>query len=171
MNYSVGRFGSGMSLGSNSKPPLLGLPAPNTGWKLNPNNPVNAPEYTYGHKCSGQLHSLVVLANEDEEYFKVEEGDEVMPMQDELPQISLNALNGSITFQTMRVTGKVGKHKLHIFVDYGSTHNFLDDNVAKRIGCQLKDTSKECKESVWQLQGETFKADMMILPLEGVKWF
>ncbi|GKA88394.1 gypsy/ty3 retroelement polyprotein [Tanacetum coccineum] len=184
MNYSVGMFGSGMSLGSNSKPPLLGLSAPNTGWKPKPNNLMNAPvrkqltqkeyqekraqnlcfyydqEYTYGHKCSGQLHSLVVLANEDEKYFKVEEGDEVMPMQDELPQISLNALNGSNTFQTMRVTGKVGKHKLHIFVDCGSTHNFLDDNVAKRIGCQLKDTSKECKESVWQLQGETFKADI-----------
>ncbi|GJZ27322.1 reverse transcriptase [Tanacetum coccineum] len=153
INSFVGRFGSGMGHGNNSKPPLLGLPAPNT----------------------------VVLADEEEEYFKVEEDDEVIPMQDELLQISLNALNESNTFQTMRVTGKVGKHELHILVDCGSTHNFLDDNVAKRIGCQLKDTchlvvtvgggkqlisTKECKEFVWQFQGETFKADMMILPLE-----
>ncbi|GKC33694.1 putative mitochondrial protein [Tanacetum coccineum] len=38
------------------------------------------------------------------------------------------------------MTGKVGKHNLHILVDCGSTHNFLDDNVAKKIGCQSKST-------------------------------
>ncbi|GKB66889.1 hypothetical protein Tco_0928301 [Tanacetum coccineum] len=109
MNSSVGRFGSGMGQGSNSKPPLLGLPTPNTNWKSKPNNPVNTPvrkqltqkeyqekraqnlcfyydqKYTPGHKCSGQLYSLVVLAYEEDEYFKVEEGDEVMPAQEELP--------------------------------------------------------------------------------------
>ncbi|GJS17783.1 retrotransposable element Tf2 [Tanacetum coccineum] len=120
--------------------------------------------------------------HEDEEYYEVEEGGEIMPVQEELPQISLNALNGSNTFQTMRVAGKVAKHKLHILVDCGSTYNFLDDNVAKRIGYPLKDTcplavtvgggkelinTKACKDFVWQLQGETFKADMMILPLGG----
>ncbi|GJS03351.1 putative mitochondrial protein [Tanacetum coccineum] len=40
------------------------------------------------------LYSLVMLADEEEEYFKVEEGDEVMHVQEELPKISLNALNG-----------------------------------------------------------------------------
>ncbi|GJU65015.1 transposon ty3-G gag-pol polyprotein [Tanacetum coccineum] len=109
--------------------------------------------YTPGHKCSGKLYSLVVLADEDEEYF-----------------------------ETMRVTGKVGKHEIHILVDCGSTHNFLDDSVAKRVGCSLKDTcplavtvgggkelisTKACKDFVWQLQGETFKGDMMVLPLGG----
>nr|GEX23444.1 reverse transcriptase [Tanacetum cinerariifolium] len=57
-----------------------------------------------------------------------------------------------------------------------------DGSVAKRIGCSLKATcplhvtvegnkqlinTKECKDFVWQLQGETFKTDMMILPLGG----
>ncbi|GKB42961.1 retrotransposable element Tf2 [Tanacetum coccineum] len=112
----------------------------------------------------------------------VEEGDEIMPVQEELPQISLNALNRANTFQTMRVTGKVGKHEIHILVDCGSTHNFLDNSIAKRIGCPLKDTCplamtvgggkeliriKACKDFVWQLQGKTFKGDMMILPLGG----
>ncbi|GJT35696.1 protein ABC transporter 1, mitochondrial [Tanacetum coccineum] len=100
----------GMWSKDNSKPPLLGLPTPNTNWKSKPNNPVNTPvrkqliqkeyqekraqnfvfyydnqKYTPGHKCSGQLYSLVVLAYEEDEYFKVEEGDEVMPAQEELP--------------------------------------------------------------------------------------
>ncbi|GJW75785.1 retrotransposable element Tf2 [Tanacetum coccineum] len=139
-------------------------------------------KYTPRHKCSGQLYSLVLLADEDEEYYEVEEGGEIMPVQEELAQISLNALNGSNTFQTMRVAGKVGKHELHILVDCGSTYNFLEDSVAKRISYPLKDTcplamtvgggkelisTKACKDFVWQLQGETFKADMMILPLGG----
>ncbi|GKB80701.1 hypothetical protein Tco_0947596 [Tanacetum coccineum] len=43
MTSSVGRFGRGMGYGNNSKPPLLGLPAPNTGWKPKPNTPIHAP--------------------------------------------------------------------------------------------------------------------------------
>ncbi|GKA55906.1 protein ABC transporter 1, mitochondrial [Tanacetum coccineum] len=135
MTFSKGRFGSGMGQGSNSKPPLLALPAPNTSWKPKPNTPLNTPvrkqltqkeyqekraqnlcfycdqKYTPRHKCSGKLYSLVLLADEDEKYFK-----------------------------TMRVTGKVGKHEIHILVDCGSTHNFLDNSVAKKIGCPFKDT-------------------------------
>ncbi|GJS03348.1 reverse transcriptase [Tanacetum coccineum] len=44
--------------------------------------------------------------DEEDEYFEVEECDEVMHVQEELPQISLNARNGSNTFQTIRVTRK-----------------------------------------------------------------
>ncbi|GJW96668.1 reverse transcriptase [Tanacetum coccineum] len=65
--------------------------------------------YTPGNKCSGQLYSLMVVPKEKEEYFEVEEGNEELFVQDEIPQISLSALNGSNTFQTMRVTGNVGK--------------------------------------------------------------
>ncbi|GKA69695.1 gypsy/ty3 retroelement polyprotein [Tanacetum coccineum] len=198
MTFSGGRFGSGMGQGSNSKPPLLSLPAPNTSWKPKPNTPVNAParkqltqkeyqekraqnlcfycdqKYSPCHKCSGQSYSLVVLADQKEEYFEAEEGDEELIVPDEIPQISLNALNGANTFQTMRVTGKVGKHELHILIDCGSTHNFLDVNLAKRVGCLVTSTcplavtvggnkqlisDSECKNFEWQLQGETFNTD------------
>nr|GEU33306.1 hypothetical protein [Tanacetum cinerariifolium] len=82
---------------------------------------------------------IMVVPEEEEEFFKVEEGIEDLVMQNEIPQISLNALNGSNTFQTMRVTRKVRKHEIHILVDCSSTHNFLDANVAKK-GCQLQKT-------------------------------
>nr|GFA38204.1 putative nucleotidyltransferase, ribonuclease H [Tanacetum cinerariifolium] len=72
--------------------------------------------------------------DEDGEYYKVEEGDEIMAVQEESPQISLNALNGSNSFQTTRITRKIGKHEVHILVDCGATHNFLDVNVAKQVG-------------------------------------
>ncbi|GKA17130.1 retrotransposable element Tf2 [Tanacetum coccineum] len=161
---NAGKFGSSGYYGSNTRPSVLPLPAPNNGFRPKPNTPVNVParkqltqkeykekrtqnlcfycdqKYTPGHKCVGQLYSLVVLADEEEEYFEVEEGDDELNVQDEIPQILLNALNWSNTFQTMRITGKVGKHELHILVDCGSTHNFLDVNVAKQVGCPVRST-------------------------------
>nr|GEW50091.1 retrotransposon protein, putative, unclassified [Tanacetum cinerariifolium] len=52
--------------------------------------PKNQKKYTLVHKCSGQLYSLVVLADEDEEYYKVEEDDSVAkrfgcPLKDTCP--------------------------------------------------------------------------------------
>ncbi|GKG21594.1 hypothetical protein Tco_0384189, partial [Tanacetum coccineum] len=49
------------------------------------------------------------------------------------PQISLHALNGVESFQTMRVTGHMGKQDLHILIDTGRTHNFLDIDKAKDL--------------------------------------
>ncbi|GKE08002.1 retrotransposable element Tf2 [Tanacetum coccineum] len=40
----------------------------------------------------------------------------------------------------MRVLGKVGKYELHILIDTGSTHNFLNVSVAKYLGCIFKST-------------------------------
>ncbi|GJY83096.1 putative mitochondrial protein [Tanacetum coccineum] len=54
--------------------------------------------------------------------------------------ISLHALNGVESFQTMRVTRHVGKQTLHILIDTGSTHNFLDVDKAKKLGCHLSST-------------------------------
>ena len=55
------------------------------------------------------------------------------------PLISVNALTGVAKFRTMRVTGQVRKKPLHILIDSGSTHNFLDVNVAKKLGCKIED--------------------------------
>ena len=99
-----------------------------------------------------------------------------------VPQISIHALNGIQSYQTMRVLGKVGKHELHILIDTGSTHNFLDTLKAKQIGCDLKNTyplqvgvpggrnlysNTVCDEFSWKLQGEIFTSSVMLLPLAG----
>ncbi|GJX28483.1 reverse transcriptase [Tanacetum coccineum] len=210
MNFSRGRFGSGMGQGSNSKPPLLSLPAPNTNWKSKPNTPVNAParkqltqkeyqekraqnlcfycdkKYTPGHKCAGQLFSLV-LVPDDKDCFEdcvdeLEENRNSIGIQDLQPQISLNALTGTNNFQIMRVIGTVGKHLVHILVDCESTNNFLDKNMAKKLGCSIRPTgplavtvadgnnlvtTSKCKNFKWQFDNTTFTTDVMLLPLEG----
>ncbi|GKD54341.1 hypothetical protein Tco_1287728, partial [Tanacetum coccineum] len=153
----VGGSINGMSFGSNSRSPLLVLPTPNTSWKFKPNTPVTAPirkqlsqkeyqekraqnlcfycdqKYTPRYKCSRRLYSLVVCPAEEEEFFELKQEEEEVFIQEEIPQISLNALNGSNNLQIIRVTGKIGKHELHILVDCGSTHNFLDEDVANKI--------------------------------------
>nr|GEX99419.1 retrotransposon-related protein [Tanacetum cinerariifolium] len=90
----------------------------------------------------------------------------------------------SSMIKDMRVRGYVGKQLLHILVDSGSTHNFLDLSVAKKMGCKMRkmcplqvsvaneqvmSSMYECKDFQWELQGKIFVADFIILPLGGCK--
>lgn len=54
-------------------------------------------------------------------------------------QLSMNTLSGASTYQTMRVSGLYNKKMLlQILIDSGSTHNFLDLDLAKKLGCKLE---------------------------------
>nr|GEZ28980.1 hypothetical protein [Tanacetum cinerariifolium] len=94
------------------------------------------------------------------------------------PNVLVNAHN----YRTLKVKGTVGKHTIHILVDCGSTHNFVDVAVAKKLGCPIKSicplaitvgdgynvaTTSVCKKFKWQLQGMSFCSDVMLLPLVG----
>ncbi|KAK4413521.1 hypothetical protein Salat_2764700 [Sesamum alatum] len=96
--------------------------------------------------------------------------------------VSMHAMTGLHDYRTMRVTGNVRDKPVHILIDTGSTHNFLDLETAKRLGCKLEDTepfpvavanrnkmysSFACKSFGWKMQGVSFTTDMMILPLGG----
>ena len=54
------------------------------------------------------------------------------------PTISLHALVGIEGCQTMRVLGKIKRQSLVMLIDFGSTHNFIDQFVAKRLRCHTK---------------------------------
>lgn len=146
-----------------------------------------------GHKCKAQVYRLEIMEDSDDEEFKEEERleGEQEKLEEETPQISLQALAGINTYQTMRLVGRIGKHTLQNLVDSGSTHNFLDMDVARRLHCQLnripqmlvtvvdgnKLTSDAvCKGFTWRLHGEEYKADMIVVALAscemilGVQW-
>ena len=57
---------------------------------------------------------------------------------EEIPHISLHALNGASAYQTMRVNGRCGTTTLHILIYSGSTCNFLDVSMAKNMKCQVR---------------------------------
>ncbi|GJU09767.1 hypothetical protein Tco_1132163 [Tanacetum coccineum] len=122
---------------------------------------------------------------EDEDMQLTEEG--VMStfttsLIDEPPLISLNALFGENSYRTTRVRAYVRKNVVHTLIDCGSTHNFLDWNTSRNLGCKLRkicpskvsvanghvmNSLYECKDFTWELQGITYTSDVMILPLRG----
>ena len=91
----------------------------------------------------------------------------------------------------MRVVGFV-KHKLvHILIDFASTHNCLDNEYAKKLGCVLEqivpqevtvaDGNKlacqyRCKNFSWKINGTVFDTDVLLIPIGtcdmvlGMQW-
>ena len=67
----------------------------------------------------------------------VENNEEVISEGNEggVHGISLYALYGSEGCQTMRVLGRI-KNPLVLLVSSSSTHNFIDQAVAKKLRCQ-----------------------------------
>ena len=77
-------------------------------------------KYTMGHKCKKLF--FIELEKENEE-----------AIEEETPTISLHALVGVQSPQTMRIHSQIGKTPLTILIDFGSTHNFLHHKFAKII--------------------------------------
>ncbi|KAH0747437.1 hypothetical protein KY285_009094 [Solanum tuberosum] len=98
---------------------------------------------------------------------------------------------GSAEYQTIRVTGYHEKQPLQVLIDTGSTHNFIDESMARKLGCKALpiheqsvsvansrkvQTAAVCKNLKWLLQGITFSSDFLLLPLGnadivlGVQW-
>lgn len=50
--------------------------------------------------------------------------------EEETSEISLHAMAGTQTPQTMKVKGYVGKFAIYTLVDSGSTHSFLREKLA-----------------------------------------
>ncbi|KAH0641887.1 hypothetical protein KY290_033503 [Solanum tuberosum] len=106
--------------------------------------------------------------NDDAEAI-LEEGEIEALLRDliENCEISLQDLNGIKGYRTLRNSGYTTKKPINILIDYGSTHNFINEQAAKRIGC---------KKFKWLMQGSTFEDDFLILPIGscdvvlGIQW-
>ncbi|GJV47825.1 hypothetical protein Tco_1438037 [Tanacetum coccineum] len=115
-------------------------------------------KYDPRYECSGQLFSLELLAeeetNEVEDEVENQLEEESVEEQVVYPYISLNALARVNTFHTMRIEGHVGKQDIHILVDSGSTHNFVDVQCTKKLGCDIK--------SIYPLQVEVLGGNQIL---------
>ena len=113
--------------------------------------------------------------------------------EDQEVVLSLHALNGGDEgrYNTMNLNIQVGNKHLTISIDSGSTHNFLDLEAAKKLGCRLKNikdvrvrATEEtlltcpyvCKGFKWKMHGVEFCLDTIVLTLghydmiSGVQW-
>jgi hypothetical protein len=136
------------------------------------------------HKC--MKRRVYVIEEIEEGDIEVgsdsEEYDEVIEVEEAEPKITLNALLGSPAPKTMRVICKINNDKAMILLDTGSTHNFLDWNLAKSLKLKI-DTTKtfkvkvangaiistkgEVKNLLVETQGHQFHIDFSLLELGG----
>ncbi|XP_058754567.1 uncharacterized protein LOC131627728 [Vicia villosa] len=154
-------------------------------------------QFTPGHQFKHKRSHLMVLeVDEDDNPTANTSCDSPTPEPDSFqdfdnPQLSFHSLTGIANFHTMRVTGLHDKKMLHILLDSGNTHNFLDLEIAKAIGCKLEaipplsvtgggghklEAAFICRGFKWQLQQAQFTADVIVLPLVccdlilGIQW-
>ncbi|GJZ39353.1 putative mitochondrial protein [Tanacetum coccineum] len=107
-------------------------------------------KYVSGHKCSGQMYALEISHPKEDVDLSLEETlnevdqekhrESKLLMSECYLMISLNALSGIPTYNTMRMKSNVAKHILHSLLDTGSTHNFFDLFTTKKLGCKMSKT-------------------------------
>lgn len=142
--------------------------------------------YVPGHKCKGKKPQLYHIEMEADDVVQEEEQEEIAEPEKEgdtqCAQISVQAIEGVTTYQTMRVTGHHGKKYLQILLDSGSTHNFIDTGTALKLDCRVEHIPPmwvkvadggqlKCDSRIrgfkWKMQGVEFEADVLLLPLSG----
>ncbi|KAL2235733.1 UNVERIFIED_CONTAM: hypothetical protein Sindi_1305500 [Sesamum indicum] len=82
-----------------------------------------------GHKCKVR-YSYVLMNEEEVKAYEEDTGQLDTPteeMEEEDVTISLHAMCESIWNGTLRIKGQINGREIHILVDSGSTHSFLDE--------------------------------------------
>ena len=151
-----------------------------------------AQKFISGHNCIRfMFYHILVEDSEDREsehevFLDCEDNLEGLGHKDECdghnPTISLHALTGIEGYQTMRIMGRIKKQSVVILIDSGSTHNFIDQVVSKRLKCSTKpivgvqvtvangDSLKSqeiCELVRWEAQALIQFTDFLVLPLRG----
>jgi hypothetical protein len=103
-----------------------------------------------GHKCKSPrlyLFSGLTLPPEDmceDVYYDSSDAAVPIPAFDVVeckePEISLNAISGSLGAKSMRLVGLLQHQQVSILVDSGSTHNFLDPAFLPKVQLPLTST-------------------------------
>ncbi|XP_071918724.1 uncharacterized protein [Coffea arabica] len=150
-----------------------------------------AKTYTIGHICK-QSHIHLLLVNDDNEDPVANEGEkETEPdvfcaciegkLGDEHIEVSVHALAGGREHKTIRLKGIIKGRTITALIDSGSTHCFLDEqlarslrldssgpslvvNVASREKVQSRSLTKPV---VWKMQGYEFQHQFNTLKLGG----
>ena len=93
--------------------------------------------YTRGHQCKW----LFWLEVEDEEEADLEiQQIPEQALDQQAPEISLHAMNGAPSPQTLQLGGTVCGKPIQVLIDTGSTHSFVDAQFASRLKFVLMGT-------------------------------
>ncbi|XP_059315449.1 uncharacterized protein LOC132066077 [Lycium ferocissimum] len=142
-----------------------------------------------GHQCQNKQLNAMSAAMEQEEMGPMELTTEDAPIMENYlneevieEAISLNALSGCEVLNTIRLNGTAKKQVLTILLDSGSTHSFLDMEIAKAIGCVIKEDRPmrvivanggilmslfSFPRLKWKIQGVEFEDSVRLIRLVG----
>ncbi|XP_020095072.1 uncharacterized protein LOC109714771 [Ananas comosus] len=146
-------------------------------------------KYQPGHICQNRTllqicASPVIDEIFDEQLIPTEEEEEHPSNDEEVEEVgvSVHALSGQNLHDTIKVQGEVKGKTLTILVDTGSTHSFIDYQVAREVKAEMvaatplavtvadghKVMSKlKCASFQWTMQGEPYQAELRVIRLDG----
>jgi hypothetical protein len=146
--------------------------------------------YQPGHRCNRpKIYLLEGMGVEEEprieenakEILLGDESDDEVE-EDELLGFSLHALAEASAPQTMRVMGRIKSQVVVVLIDTGSTHSFMDPNVAKNVNLLVQNRDKltimvangatlpyqgYCPADLFSLQGYSFNSKLHLLAFGG----
>ena len=140
-----------------------------------------------GHCCKPKF--LLLLANPGSELKEQLSMENTIMQEDPTPTvaepsayISLHALEGCTQPQTLRVKGVIATSTVQVLVNGDSTHNFVQERVARFLGLPMSPASEfkvmvgngaeipcasMCKGVPIKLQSNSFEVDLYVMPLSG----
>lgn len=110
---------------------------------------------------------------------------------EEFSEVSVHAIEGSHNNKIITLIGRRGKQQFSILIDGGSTHSFLDEQMASKLRCELVKTHPmkvqvangnhlvsqfECAGFTWKMGDMEFQTAVRTLPMGsydlvlGVDW-
>jgi hypothetical protein len=139
-------------------------------------------KFSQGHRCK-KLFLIEGIYEDGEGSMEEDSTKEQWPEDDaDVPEISLHAISGIQSPQTMRIRGTLKKTRIVVLADTGSTHNFLSLELAAHLGLELDrhtvfevlvangerlSSKGKCSEvQVW-LQNTMFIVEFFLLDLSG----
>ncbi|KAJ0035750.1 hypothetical protein Pint_24601 [Pistacia integerrima] len=142
--------------------------------------PVFSPTIPFGprHRCK-RLFAIQVIMEPEGEDVNI---DLESPTSPKMPAISLHAMASMLHPNTMRIHGRIRGKIVLILLDFGSSHNFINESFASRIGLQPLAQGKLevmvafgkklassgcCTQVLLTLKGVPLNVDLYILLLDG----
>ncbi|XP_026400203.1 uncharacterized protein LOC113296079 [Papaver somniferum] len=185
-NFFSNSFSMGKKNYQSSFPPKplsipLSIPKP----PLPPLTPKTSPTHPPIKRLTPEQLKIIkaqgLFYNCDEVYRRGHEEESASPVDSDI-EISLHALTGTHSSETIRIPGVLNKHSISILIDTGSTHSFIDSSLAQKLNYNVQPTSHMAvtvangdktvssgifKSLNWFMQGHSFSADLRLPPLGG----
>ncbi|XP_061360228.1 uncharacterized protein LOC133304232 [Gastrolobium bilobum] len=143
-------------------------------------------KFTYGHRCKARASLLYLEGYEEEDPPDTPDppitSDSPIDSTENITEISFNALFGTYSSKSFRLTGTILGQAVQILIDGGSTQNFITPRIANHLHLTLlaiqpfkvhvgnRDSltcAALCQSVPVDIQGHQFKMDLFVLELQG----